>query len=62
MTQLHWNFSTICRDGTDIYLFQKVQVMWAIMQFYDGEIHPYILLKSSNVVWIILFYNIFMQY
>ena len=28
----------IYSDGTDIFRFLKVQVMWAIMQFYDGEI------------------------
>ena len=37
-SELRWNFSTIYRDGTDNYWFLKVQVMWAIMQFYDGEI------------------------
>ena len=33
--------------------------MWALMQFYDGEIPTKII---SHLVRIILFYNIFMQY
>ena len=43
--------------------------MQAIMQFYDGEIptksvtiSANILLESSNVVWIILFYNILIDH
>ena len=37
LSKLCWNFSTIYKDGSDIYRFLKVQVMFAIMLFYNGE-------------------------
>ena len=34
----------------------------ALLEISKYQCHPYILLKSSNIVLLILFYNIFMQY
>ena len=57
-------YHCIYKDGPDIYRFLKVQVMWTIKQFYEGEIPTksviisviLILLKNSNIVCVILDY------
>ena len=53
LSELCWNFSTICKDGTDMYWFLKAQVMWVIdlMQFSDGGISSKWLIISAIFVY-----------
>ena len=66
-SKLHWNFSTIYKDGCDNYRFcwnfsiiklhyhPMTCTFWLLLEICKYQSHPYILWKSSNIVRITLF-------